>query len=202
MILLRAVAAGLLALSAGQAGVVAALGAAPSAAQPRTLYYPVDADGLNALSPFTEEFQNRTCPLVLTPHPGEFCRLSCKSMAEVHADREFVAAEFAARFGVVLLLKGAGTIVTDGRKLYRNSTGNPGMATGGSGDVLTGVIAALLGQKLPPFEAATLGAWVHGRAGDLAAASLGQIGLIAADLPEYLPYAFQELEANSENRTC
>lgn len=159
----------------------------------------VDADGLNALSPFTEEFQNRTCPLVLTPHPGEFCRLSGKSMAEVQANRESVAAEFAARFGVVVLLKGAGTIVTDGRKLYRNSTGNPGMATGGSGDVLTGVIAALLGQKLPPFEAATLGAWVHGRAGDLAAASLGQIGLIAADLPEYLPYAFQELEANSEN---
>ena len=162
----------------------------------------IDADGLNALSPFTLGFQNRAYPLVLTPHPGEFCRLFGKSMAEVQANRESLAAEFAARFGVVLLLKGAGTIVTDGRKLYRNSTGNPGMATGGSGDVLTGAIAALLGQKLPPFEAAALGAWVHGRAGDRAAASLGQIGLIAADLPEYLPHAFQELEANSENRTC
>lgn len=156
----------------------------------------IDADGLNALAPFADDFKTRACPLILTPHPGEFCRLSRRSMPEVHDHREELAVEFAARFGVVLVLKGAGTIVTDGRKLYRNSTGNPGMATGGSGDVLTGTIAALLGQALSPFDAAVLGAWVHGRAGDLAAAEMGQVGLTAADLPDYVAQAFRELESD------
>jgi NAD(P)H-hydrate epimerase len=155
----------------------------------------IDADGLNALAPFTDEFKDRSCPLILTPHPGEFARLSGKSVAEVQVDRQAVAAEFAARYGVILVLKGAGTVVTDGRRVYRNSTGNPGMATGGSGDVLTGVIAAILGQGLSPFEAAVLGTWIHGRAGDLAAADLGETGLIASDLPDYLPAVFKELEA-------
>jgi NAD(P)H-hydrate epimerase len=155
----------------------------------------VDADGLNTLSPFTAEFKARPMPLILTPHPGEFARLTGSPVTQVQAHRETAAVEFAARFGVILLLKGAGTLVTDGKRLYRNSTGNPGMATGGSGDVLTGVIAALIAQHLPPFEAAVLGAWVHGRAGDLAAAKLGQTGLTAADLPEYLPEVFRELEA-------
>lgn len=152
----------------------------------------VDADGLNALAPFTEEFKTRPSPLVLTPHPGEFARLSGHPTDAIHGKREELAVEFAAKFGVVLLLKGAGTLVTDGARLYCNSTGNPGMATGGSGDVLTGVIAALLVQGLPPFEAAVLGAWVHGRAGDLAAADLGEIGMTAADIVEHLPHAFRE----------
>ncbi|HEY3787530.1 MAG TPA: NAD(P)H-hydrate dehydratase [Urbifossiella sp.] len=156
----------------------------------------IDADGLNSLSPFQDEFSKRSIPLILTPHPGEFCRLSGKSMAEIEAHRDDLAVDFAAKFSVVLLLKGAGTIVTDGRRLYRNTTGNPGMATGGSGDVLTGVIAALLGQRLSPFDAAVLGAWVHGRAGDLAARELGEIGMIAADLPGYLAQAFRELQRN------
>jgi NAD(P)H-hydrate epimerase len=155
----------------------------------------IDADGLNALAPFADEFKGRPVPLVLTPHPGEFARLSGVPVPEIQAHREARAAEFAARFGVVLLLKGAGTVVTDGRRVFRNSTGNPGMATGGAGDVLTGVIAALIGQHLSPFDAAVLGAWVHGRAGDLAAADLGQAGLTAADLPEYLPHVLRELEA-------
>jgi NAD(P)H-hydrate epimerase len=154
----------------------------------------VDADGLNALAPFTDEFRNRPVPLVLTPHPGEFARLAGAFDPELPADREERAVEFAGRFGVVLLLKGMNSLVTDGRRVYRNSTGNPGMATGGSGDVLTGVIAALLGQHLAPFDAAVLGAWAHGRAGDLAAGVLGQTGLTAADLPENLPAAFRELE--------
>jgi ADP-dependent NAD(P)H-hydrate dehydratase len=156
----------------------------------------VDADGLNVLAPFTEEFQSRPCPLILTPHPGEFCRLSGRHMPDVQAHREAAAVEFAGRFGVVLVLKGAGTIVTDGQNLYRNSTGNPGLATGGAGDVLTGAIAALLGQQLSPFEAAVAGVWVHGRAGDHAAATLGQIGLTAADVIECLPQAFQDLETD------
>lgn len=155
----------------------------------------VDADGLNALAPFTNDFRDRKVPLILTPHPGEFLRLLGESKSNPTQDREARAIDFAARFGVVLLLKGMGTLVTDGHRVYHNSTGNPGMATGGSGDVLTGVIAALLGQHLPPFEAAVLGAWAHGRAGDLAAGVLGQTGLTAADLPDHLPTAFRELEA-------
>ena len=88
-----------------------------------------------------------------------------------------------------MLLKGNGTIVTDGVRLYINDTGNPGMATGGCGDILTGLIAALLGQRLPPFEAAVLGSWAHGRAGDLAAAQFGQISMTAVDLLDHLPAA-------------
>lgn len=152
----------------------------------------VDADGLNALAPFTREFRDRRVPLLLTPHPGEFQRLLHTKPGE----RERSAVEFAAHYGVVLLLKGMGTLVTDGRREYRNTTGNPGMATGGSGDVLTGVIAALLAQHLAPFDAAVLGAWVHGRAGDLAAGVFGQTSLTAADLPDSLPAAFLELEAS------
>jgi NAD(P)H-hydrate epimerase len=155
----------------------------------------VDADALNVLSPWTDEFKSRPCPLVLTPHPGEFCRLSGKPMADVQTHREAVAIEFAARFNVVLVLKGAGTIVTDGTKIFRNATGNPGMATGGSGDVLTGLIGSLLGQHLTPFDAACLGVAIHGRAGDLAAAEIGQTGLIATDIIEALPKAFREHEA-------
>jgi NAD(P)H-hydrate epimerase len=154
----------------------------------------VDADGLNVLSQWTGEFAGRTAPLVLTPHPGEFARLTGGPVPEGIAEREQAAAAFAERFGLVLVLKGAGTVVTDGRRVYRNSTGNPGMATGGAGDVLTGVVAALVGQGFAAFDAAVLGVWVHGRAGDLAAMKLGQTALTAADLLGALPAAFRELE--------
>jgi NAD(P)H-hydrate epimerase len=155
----------------------------------------LDADGLYALSPFADEFR-RSAPFVLTPHPGEFARLTGRAAPEGDDQRRRQAVDFARRFGCVLLLKGSGTLVSDGARLYRNSTGNPGMATGGSGDVLTGVIAALAGQGLSAFDAAVLGAWVHGRAGDLAAGALGLTALTATDLLDYLPAAFRELEAN------
>lgn len=154
----------------------------------------LDADALNVLAPYTEDFGTRTAPLILTPHPGEFARLLGVSTADVQANREPLAVEFAERFGVVLLLKGHRTIVTDGQQVYTNTTGNAGLATGGSGDVLTGLIAAILGQGLTAFDAAALGAWVHGRAGDLAAAELSQVALIASDLLEYLPDVFRQLE--------
>lgn len=154
----------------------------------------LDADGLNAIAPLRDGLPERQAPLVMTPHPGEFARLTGRSIKDVQTQRELLAVEFARRVGAVILLKGVGTLVTDGQRLYRNSTGNPGMATGGSGDVLTGVIAALIGQKLPAFEAAVLGAWVHGRAGDLAAMKLGQVGLTSADVVDYLPSAFREIE--------
>src|SRR5207247_412721 len=100
---------------------------------------------------------------------------------------------FAAEHGVVLVLKGHGTVVTDGRRVYVNATGNPGMATAGSGDVLTGVIAALLAQRLEPFAAAQLGVYLHGLAGDLARDALGEVGMMASDLLPYLPQAIRRL---------
>lgn len=154
----------------------------------------LDADGLNAVAPFTRAYPDRSEPLVLTPHPGEFARLLGVPVAEVTANRLDRAVEFARAAGVILVLKGANTIVTDGKRLYRNTTGNPGMATGGSGDVLTGVIAALIGQGLSAFDGAVLGVWVHGRAGDLAARRLGQTALIATDIIEALPAAFRSRE--------
>lgn len=156
----------------------------------------LDADGLFAVSPFRSEVTSGTATLVLTPHPGEFARLTGQSAPQTDAEREEQAVAFAQRFGGVMLLKGAGTVVTDGARVYRNTTGNPGMGTGGSGDVLSGVIAALIGQGLCPFDAAVLGAWVHGRAGDLGAAVLGQTALTAPDLLDHLPAAFKELETH------
>jgi ADP-dependent NAD(P)H-hydrate dehydratase len=110
----------------------------------------------------------------------------------VQADRRGLAEQFAKANGVVLVLKGQGTIVSDGKRIYENTTGNPGMATGGAGDVLTGLIAALLGQGLEPFGAAQLGVFIHGRAGDLVAQEIGEAGMIASDLLSCLPRALRE----------
>ena len=154
----------------------------------------VDADGLNALSTL-DTLPAAAGPRILTPHPGEFARLTGTDIKSVQQTREERAAEFAAAHDCVVLLKGAGTVITDGRRIAVNSTGNSGMATGGSGDVLTGLIAALLAQGLPAFEAAQLAAHVHGLAGDLAAAELSERGLIASDLPAYLPAAWLEMSA-------
>jgi NAD(P)H-hydrate epimerase len=153
----------------------------------------LDADGLNVLLPGPDAIRSRTAATVLTPHPGEFARLTGKTTADVQANREPLAVEFARTHNVVLLLKGHRTVVTDGTRVYVNETGNPGMATGGCGDVLTGLIAALVGQGLGGFDAAVFGAWSHGRAGDLAAADLGQTALTAADLLDYLPRALREV---------
>jgi NAD(P)H-hydrate epimerase len=127
----------------------------------------------------------------LTPHPGEFARILGREVTAVQADRQGLAVQFAAEHGVVMVLKGHGTIVTDGRRVYHNRTGNPGMATGGTGDVLTGLIAALLGQGLEPFSAAQLGVFLHGLAGDLARDELGEASLIASDLLHFLPRALR-----------
>ena len=149
----------------------------------------VDADGLNALSARPEILAHPGGPRILTPHAGEFARLL--GVDRVPADQQQArAVEFAARFGVVLVLKGHRTLITDGRCEAINPTGNPGMATGGTGNVLTGLITALACQHLSPFDAARLGVYLHGLAGDLAAEELGQESLIAADLIRYLPAAF------------
>lgn len=155
----------------------------------------LDADALNALVGETELFRKLKRPLILTPHPGEFARLTGKSVEQVQADRQGQAAALASLSEwLVVVLKGTASVVTDGRRVYVNTTGNPGMATGGTGDVLTGVIAALLGQKLPPFEAAQFGVYVHGLAGDIARDQNGEIGLIAGDLVDSLPDAFFHLQ--------
>lgn len=150
----------------------------------------LDADGLNALVNQTEELRSHAVPMILTPHPGEFARLLDCDVASVQARRQELAIQFAVKFGVILVLKGHETVVTDGRRVYQNHTGNPGMATGGTGDVLTGVIAALLGQGLEPFAAAQLGVYLQGLAGDLAQEEMGQVSLIASDLLLFLPKAF------------
>ncbi len=163
----------------------------------------VDADGLFALSPMAEMSElivgRGTCT-VLTPHPGEFARLSGWSKPATDQQRREQTIAFARQWRTVLLLKGSGTLVCDGTSLYCNSTGNPGMATAGSGDVLTGVIVALLAQGLRPMDAAVLGAWVHGRAGDWAARRCGQIPLTATDLWDALRNAWMELESDDRSR--
>ena len=151
----------------------------------------VDADGLRA---FISDPPVRRGPTVLTPHPGEFARLVGKTVPEVQADRQGWATKLATHLGVVVLLKGTGTVVTDGHRLAVNPTGNPGMATGGTGDVLTGLLAAFLGLGLAAFDAAVLAAWVHGHAGDLAAAEVGQTALTAADVLGHLPAAVRVAE--------
>ena len=151
----------------------------------------LDADGLNAIAADAAEVIARARNgLILTPHPGEAARLLGTSAQDVQADRE-AAAERLARLGAVAVLKGAGTVVCDGERLYVNETGNPGMATAGAGDVLTGMMAAFLAAGMPMFEAAVLAVWAHGRAGDLAAERLGVLGMTALDLLGCLPEALR-----------
>lgn len=132
--------------------------------------------------------------VVVTPHPGEFSRLTGLSVAEIESNREQLAAEFASATGTVVVLKGPGTVVTDGVRTLINSTGNSGMATAGSGDVLTGIVASLLGQGVGAFEAAAIGVHAHGLAGDFAARQWTERGLIASDLLNFLPDAWRQLE--------
>lgn len=157
----------------------------------------IDADGLNVLANSGQDItkSNLAGYRVLTPHPGEFARLTGKTTVEIAADRENLAWEFAKTHGVVLVLKGAGTVITNGERLAINTTGNSGMATGGTGDVLTGIIAGLLSQGMDPFSAAQLGVHLHGLAGDLAAEELSQPALIASDLLKYLGRAWKTLGA-------
>ncbi len=143
----------------------------------------VDADGINVLSAHRDLLRGRKSPTILTPHDGEFARLG----GVIGEDRMSAAAALAEELGCVVLLKGHETCITDGTDGYLNPTGNPGMAVGGSGDVLAGVITALLGAGLPPLEAAACGAWLHGAAGDRCAAELGQYGMLPTDMLSALP---------------
>lgn len=142
----------------------------------------LDADGLNAAAQHIDMLREAACPVVLTPHEGEFARLTEKR----EPDRVLGAVELAKKTGCVVLRKGSRTVVTDGTKTYVNTTGNPGMAVGGSGDVLAGILVSVLGRGVPPLEAAATAAWVHGRAGDLCAARMGQYAMGPMDLADAL----------------
>ena len=151
----------------------------------------IDADGLNNLAGIKNWPARLKAKLILTPHPGEMKRLwSGLLREELPTDRQQQALQLAQQTNTIVVLKGAGTVVTDGEKVYINKTGNPGMATAGSGDVLTGAITALLGQELSGFDAAVLGVYIHGLAGDIAAEKIGQVSLIATDIAQALGDAF------------
>ena len=155
----------------------------------------VDADALNTVAQATTALKKLQRPLVLTPHPGEMARLVRQTTKEVQAHRWEVARSFAQEFSVTLVLKGAGTVITDkSGKLWINSTGNPGMAKGGMGDALTGIIGALLAQRLTPLDAARAGVFVHGLAGDLARDQLGEQAMLPTDLIDHLGAAFVALD--------
>lgn len=143
----------------------------------------VDADGINVLSAHRDVLRGRKYPTIVTPHDGEFARLG----GVIGDDRMESARALAKDLGCIVLLKGHETCITDGETGYRNHTGNPGMAVGGSGDVLAGILVSLLGQGIAPLEAAACAAWLHGAAGDLCAAEIGQYGMLPTDMLGALP---------------
>ena len=152
----------------------------------------IDADGLNLLAERLDLIEARRSPTVLTPHPGEFRRLTGRDTPLRDREQRVAAAsELSRELGAIVLLKGRDTVITDGRRYAINPTGNSGMATAGSGDVLSGIITSLLGQGMEVYDAARLGAYLHGLAGDLAARELGEHSLIAGDLIRYLPQALR-----------
>ncbi len=153
----------------------------------------LDADGINALVGKLNVLNNLKSELVLTPHPGEMARLLGLKIAEIQNNRSQIAKRFAKKYRVAVVLKGHRTVVAgkDGQ-IYINKTGNPGMASGGCGDVLTGIIVSFLGQGMRPFKAARLAVYVHGLAGDIALKEKGEISLIATDILDKLPQALKE----------
>ena len=150
----------------------------------------IDADALNCICNKPEILKNLKAPAIITPHPGEMARLLHSTPKTVNSNRENTAIDFAKKFGVVTVLKGAGTIIAspDG-EVYINHTGNSGMATGGSGDVLSGIIGSLLAQGASPINAAAAGVFLHGTIGDLAAEKLGKISMLPTDMIDMIPTA-------------
>ena len=142
----------------------------------------IDADGITMLSLHKDILRGRTSPTIITPHPGEFRRL-----ADLEEDRVNATVSLAKDLDVVVLLKGHNSVITDGYQCFVNTTGNPGMATGGSGDVLAGMIAGLVGQGIDPLLATAAGAWIHGAAGDICAKEIGQYGMLPTDMLEVIP---------------
>lgn len=154
----------------------------------------IDADGLNAISDDKYILKGKNCSVVMTPHPGEMSRLAGLSIEEIESDRAGVATRFAKEYNAVVVLKGHRTVIASPNgEVHINESGNSGMASGGMGDVLTGVIASLIGQGKNPYDAAVLGVFIHGLSGDMAADEIGEFGLVAGDVAEKLPYAIKTL---------
>lgn len=150
----------------------------------------IDADGLNLISRDVNILKGAKAPLIITPHPGEMVRLIGTDTKYVQQNRISCARDFAAKYNVYVLLKGAYTVIASpGGSVHINTTGNPGMAKGGSGDVLTGMIASFLAQGMAPFDAATFGAYAHGLAGDMACGRFGEYGMKAGDIIDFIPCA-------------
>lgn len=161
------------------------------------LYYDnpivLDADGINCLADNPEILKSRKGATIITPHPGELAKLLNKSIKEIQENRIFYSKYTSNKYNIITLLKGNNTIVTDGDSVYINSTGNPGMATAGSGDLLTGMIISFICQGISPINSAMLGAYVHGLAGDMASLDNSEYGLISSDILEYIPKAMKKL---------
>ena len=154
----------------------------------------LDADGINCLSESITILQDIHTPVVLTPHPGEMARLCGKTVERVQTDRVGTAVDFARRYGVILVLKGADTVITDGEQVCMNRTGNPGMAMAGCGDLLSGMIGSFLAQGLEPLAAAKAGVYIHGLCGDITARELSARGMTVADMTELLGALMSEFE--------
>lgn len=153
----------------------------------------IDADGLNCLALDKDILKYKKKDIIITPHPGEMARLLKTSVEDVENNRREYAKEFAEEYDVIVALKGNNTVVASpSGDMYINYTGNPGMATAGSGDVLTGTITSLLGQGIEPFTAAKLGVYVHGLSGDISANEKGEYGVIASDILENIPIAIKK----------
>lgn len=153
----------------------------------------IDADGLNNIQKNVRILKKLKSPAVITPHPAELSRLIKISVIEIQKNREKIAKKFAAEYGLICVLKGFETVVSDGKNVFVNTTGNPGMAVGGSGDVLTGMMAAFIGQTENLLDAACLGVYLHGFAGDLAAREKTQISMLPTDLIEKIPEAVKSI---------
>ena len=151
----------------------------------------VDADALNAIADSPRLWDSLAGPRILPPHPGEWARLT-NIAADMPDQQQQAAIELAKRTGMVIVLKSHRTLVTDGNRQYRNTTGNPSMAVGGSGDVLTGMITAMVCQNLEPFDAAVLAVYLHGLAGDMAHSHLRTPSTLGTDLIDFLPAAFRQ----------
>jgi NAD(P)H-hydrate epimerase len=143
----------------------------------------LDADGINVMQQHKDILRDRAGQTVLTPHEGEFCRFTGEAICNRREDAE----KLAKRLNAVVILKGHNTVVTDGNNTYINTTGNPGMAVGGCGDVLAGIVVSLLGQGVSPFEASVYATWLHGAAGDVCLKKMGQYGMLPTDMIDVLP---------------
>ena len=143
----------------------------------------LDADGINVMKAHKDVLRGRTSPTILTPHEGEFKRIG----GDLSKGRLSAATSFAQELGIIVVLKGHETIITNGIDCFLNQAGNPGMSVGGSGDVLAGILVGLLGQKIPPLEAATCAVWLHSAVGDICAEEIGQYGMLPSDMLHVLP---------------